>query len=163
MDNKMIIQNKTDMDGVDKIISIGYPDNIAYLDELLEWTADPNWPVAGKIYDYIASLGTNEVQRVLNLAAKETTDLWWKYTLIVQIISQYDDATIDKCLDFLKSCARNPGTEECDIEALRILATRKLLDHEEIATIAKRNLYVYNLYIKETLEIAEASINKFNF
>jgi hypothetical protein len=158
-----MIKSKHDKESVDSIISIGYPENIEHLDELLSWTADPNWPIAGDIYDYFVSLGKSEVSRVLNFAGKDTTDLWWRYNLIMHIISAYNDETITECIDWLKTCARQSGTEECDIEALRILATRKLIDDEEISKIARRNLFVYNMYIKQTLEIAEDSIYKFPF
>ncbi len=156
-----MINSKHDNESVEKIISIGYPENKEYLDELLSWTADPNWPIAGNIYDYFVALGENEVSRVLNLAGKDTTDFWWKYNLITQVISAYDDETVTACVNWLKFCAGQPGTEECDIEALRILASRSLIGEEEISRIARRNLFVYNMHIKETLEIAEAAIYKF--
>lgn len=155
-----MIHDKTDYESVEKIIAMGYPNNEGHLDELLSWTADPNWPIAGKIYEYFVSLGKKEVSRVLKVASTDA-DFWWKYTLITQIISAYDDETLLECVDWLKSCARNPGTEECDIEALRVLVTRKLIGEEEISKIARRNLFVYNMYIKETLEITESSIYKY--
>jgi hypothetical protein len=127
-----VINNKSDDESVDKINSMGYPDNEEYLNELLIWTADPNWPNAGTIYIYFISLGKRVVTRVLNLADKHTTDLWWKYTLLVQIISFYDDETLSICIDWLKSWAKSPGAEGCEIEALSVLVERKLIGHEEI-------------------------------
>jgi hypothetical protein len=156
-----MIKSKHDKESVENIISIGYPENKKHLDELLLCTADPNWPIAHDIYNYFVSLGKCEVTRVLNLAEEDTTDPWWKYNLITKIISAYDDETIRECVNSLKFFASRPGTEECDIEALRILVSRKLVGEEEISRIARRNLFTYNMYIKETLEIAEAAIYKF--
>lgn len=51
MTNKIL--DKGDQAAVDEIIAIGYPQNTEYLDELLSWTCDPNWPIAGPIYQYI--------------------------------------------------------------------------------------------------------------
>ncbi len=155
-----MIKDKSDIKAVEDIIAIGYPENTPYLDELLSWTCDPNWPIAGKIYDYFVTLGKNEVARVKNVASSEG-DFWWRYNIINNIMVYYDNDTIAECVDWLTSCARQPGTEECDIAALRLLAERKLVDDKEIAKIAKRNLFVYNMYIKETLEIAEGAIYKY--
>jgi hypothetical protein len=70
---------------------------------------------------------------VLDLAEKDTTDSWWKYNLITKIISAYDDETIRECINLLMLFASRPGTEECDIEALRILVSRKFVGEEEIS------------------------------
>jgi Domain of unknown function (DUF5071) len=155
-----MIKDKCDTEGVEKIIALGYPANKPYLDDLLSFTCDPNWPVAGPIHKYFRSLGKKEVERVKNTASNADS-LWWRYSIIEQIMSHYDDDTIKECTDWLKWHASQAATEECDIVALRILAERKLIGDREISKITKRNLFVYNLYIKETLEIAESSINKF--
>ncbi|TMN95121.1 DUF5071 domain-containing protein [Pseudoalteromonas sp. S558] len=156
-----MIKDKSDIESVKKIISIGYPDNQKYLEELLDWTADPNWPIAGEIYQYFVSLGKKEVVRVISFAMRETTDLWWTSNIITSIIAYYDNDTIEECIPWLTVVAGNAGSEECEIQALKILASRKLISDAEISKIAKRNLFVYNMYIKETLDIAEGSIYNF--
>ena len=61
------ISDKGDQEAVNKIIAIGYPENVQYMLELLSWTADPNWPIASSIYDYFIKLGKLEVFNVVVL------------------------------------------------------------------------------------------------
>ena len=156
-----MIKDKSDIESVKAIISIGYPENQKYLEELLDWTADPNWPIASEICQYFVSLGKNEALRVISFAMRETTDLWWKSNLITCLIAYYDDQAIKECIPWLVIVAGQACSEECEIEALKILASRKLISDAEISKIARRNLFVYNMYIKETLDIAESSIYQF--
>lgn len=153
------IKDKSDIETVEQIIAVGYPHNISYLDELLSRTCDPNWPVAGKIYQYFISLGVSEVERVKNITSGDT-DYWWRHSIPVQIIACYDNATFERFTDGLISIARQADSEEYDIGALRILSERNLVSDHEMAKRAKRNLFAYNLYIKETLNVAENAINK---
>lgn len=153
------ILDKSDFDSVNKIIELGYPNNIAYMTELLSWTCDPNWPIAGTIYQYFRNLGIKGVKNVLSTA--ETADYDWRYSLIIQIISSYDKETLNECIPNLKKWAAETGSEECDFEAIRVLTDNELIPESEIANIAKRNLFVYNVWIKETLEAAGKAIYSF--
>ncbi len=94
------ISDKHDQEVVNRIIAIGYPNNADYTDELLAWTCDPNWPIAGSIYQYFIRLGKNEVHNVLQAAEKADFD--WRYSIITQIIACYDDETLNECVDSLK-------------------------------------------------------------
>jgi len=153
------ITDKGDQKAVNDIIAIGYPENMEYIDELLSWTCDPNWQLAGSIYDYFRSLGKLEVSRVLQVAEKADYD--WRYSLITQLISSYDDKALAECVGSLKKWASQTGSDECDFESLRILTDRALIEAAEIAKIAKRNLFVYNVWVKETLEAAGKAIYSF--
>jgi hypothetical protein len=156
---KIMILDKCDQVSVNKIISLGYPSNIEYLDELLRWTCDPNWPIAASIYDFFIKLGESEVPRVLKVASEADYD--WRYSIITQIISYYDKASLQLCAETLKSWSKRTGSDECDFESLRILSDNELIEDEIISEIATRNLFVYNLWIKETLDAAGKSIYKF--
>ena len=150
------IQDKSDYKAVDAIIALGYPNNIDYMEELLSWTCDPNWPIAGAIYQYFNELGKREAARVIKVAQKADYD--WRHSIITQILAGYDDETLRGCVDSLKLWATQTGSEECDIESIRILTERELIPAAEISEIVKRNLFVYNVWIKETLQAAEKSI-----
>ncbi|PKM44006.1 MAG: hypothetical protein CVV05_14305 [Gammaproteobacteria bacterium HGW-Gammaproteobacteria-1] len=150
------ISDKGDQKAVDEIIAIGYPENMEYMGELLSWTCDPNWPIAGSIYEYFIMLGKLEVSSVLQVAEK--ADLDWRYSLITQVISSYDDEALVECVGSLKKWASQTGAEECDFESIRILTDRELIEASEISKIAKRNLFVYNVWIKETLDAAGKAI-----
>ena len=153
------ILDKGDQQAVNEIIAIGYPGNVEYLDELLSWTCDPNWPIAGSIYEYFRKLGKLAVSSVLQVAEKADYD--WRYSLITQVISSYDDEALRECVGSLKKWASQTGAAECDFESLRILTDRELIEAAEISKIAKRNLFVYNVWIKETLEAAGKAIYSF--
>ncbi len=152
----MKILDKGDQKSVNEIIEIGYPKNNEYMDELLSWTCDPNWPIAGSIYEYFIKLGKKEVHRVLKVAEKADFD--WRYSLITQVISAYDNETLKECVNCLKQWASQTGTEECDFESIRVLTDNELVPASEISKIAKRNLFVYNVWIKETLEASGKAI-----
>lgn len=154
-----MISDKSDQKSVDQILAMGYPENIGYLDKLLAWTCDPNWPVAASIYQYFLQLGQCEVPRVLQLAS--TVDEDWRYVIITNIIAFYDKHSLELCAEKLTFWARQTGSGECDFESLRILSDNNLIADELISKIARRNLFVYNLWIKETFEAAGASIYKF--
>lgn len=153
------IVDKFDQNAVNEITNMGYPDSIKYMGELLSWTCDPNWPIADSIYKYLISLGRLGVTSVLNTA--EEADYDWRYSLITQVIASYNDETLIDCVEHLRKWATQPGTNECDFESLRILTDRELIEDIEIAEIAKRNLFVYNVWIKETLEAAGGAIHSF--
>lgn len=153
------ILDKSDQKSVHEIIEIGYPKNIEYIDELLSWTCDPNWPIAGSIYRYFRKLGKREVHSVLKVA--EAADFDWRYSLITQVISSYDNETLNECVSSLKKWATQTGSEECDFESIRILTDNELIPASEISTIAKRNLFIYNVWIKETLEASGKAIYSF--
>lgn len=153
---KLKIKDKSDYDSVEKIINLGYPGNREYLVELLSWAEDPNWPIAGTIYEFFRKLGLHGVETVLGYARQ--TDADTRYNLIVQIISAYPPETLTACTDDLVRWAKQTGGEECDFEALRILCDHELIELPEIAKIAKRNLFVYNVWIRETLEAAGKAI-----
>lgn len=153
------ISDKCDQKSVNEIISIGYPKNIEYLDDLLSWTCDPNWPIARSIYDYFRRLGKVGVHHVLQVAEKADFD--WRYSLITQLISLYDKEVLSECVESLKIWASQTGSNECDFESIRVLTDNELIPASEISKIAKRNLFVYNVWIKETLEAAGTAIYSF--
>ena len=150
------ISSKSDLASVNKIIALGYPENQTCLDHLLSWTCDPNWPVAAPIYQYFLALGKAEVQRVLALANRCDQD--WRYSLITALIAHYDDEVLAECVESLRHWASETGAKECDFESIRILTDRELIPAEEIAEIVKRNLFVYNVWIKETLSASERAV-----
>lgn len=62
------ILGKCDVDMIPLIIEAGYPAIAPILDDLFDWIADPNWPVAIPLMEYLATLGEPAIapiQRVL--------------------------------------------------------------------------------------------------
>jgi hypothetical protein len=50
-------QNKFDLDAVSTLQTVGYPDIAPLLDDLVDWIADGNWPVAKPLADLLVSIG----------------------------------------------------------------------------------------------------------
>ena len=53
----LLPRDKFDVEAVRAIADAGYPAIAPILDELVDWTADGNWPVARPLADYLATLG----------------------------------------------------------------------------------------------------------
>jgi desampylase len=60
----LIPRDKCDEDIVPLIAKAGYPAIAPILDELMPWTADPNWPVAPPLIDYLATIGAPMVEPI---------------------------------------------------------------------------------------------------
>ena len=46
------------------IAAAGYPAIAPTLDDLMQWTADPNWPIAPPLIDYLATLGVPMIEPI---------------------------------------------------------------------------------------------------
>lgn len=149
----MNVKHKSDYDGVNAIINLAYPDNKPHLMELLSWTCDPNWPVAADIYVYFRELGEQGVSYVLGLNYGEDFD--WKYNVIVQIIAAYDQASLALCKSWLIDTAKSSQAEDCDIEALRILAQHKLIEESELQKIVQQKIKFIKHSLQDLEDISE--------
>lgn len=141
-----MIKDKYDIESVEKIINMGYPNNESYLDELLSWACDPNWPVAAKIYDYFIKLGKNGVEKVKSVLLLKY-DYPCNYSLITQIIDRYPPDVLEECTTVLKLMANQAASDECDLVSLQILAENKLISFNEIKEIGLKTRVAYESYI----------------
>lgn len=55
--HRLLPSDKFDVDAVRAIKDAGYPAIAPILDELFDWTADSNWPVARPLADFLITLG----------------------------------------------------------------------------------------------------------
>jgi hypothetical protein len=53
----LLPRDKFDVDAVRAIADTGYPAIAPILDDLLDWTADGNWPVARPLADFLVTVG----------------------------------------------------------------------------------------------------------
>jgi proteasome lid subunit RPN8/RPN11 len=60
----LVPRDKCDEDIVPMIAEAGYPAIAPILDDLMQWTADPNWPVAPPLIDYLATLGAPMIEPI---------------------------------------------------------------------------------------------------
>nr|WP_287382084.1 DUF5071 domain-containing protein [Mesorhizobium sp.] len=71
---RLLPRSKRDVDSIPFIIKAGYPAIAPILDELLDWTADSNWPVARPLADFLVTLGTPLILRFRG-SLREPTEL----------------------------------------------------------------------------------------
>jgi len=80
----LLPRNKRDLDSIPLIIKAGYPAIAPILNELLDWTADRNWPVARPLADYLA-LGRPLIDPISQiLQGTDGTQKWHCIGLILQ-------------------------------------------------------------------------------
>jgi proteasome lid subunit RPN8/RPN11 len=60
----LVPRDKCDEDIVPMIAEAGYPAIAPILDDLMQWTADPNWPIAPPLIDYLATLGAPMIEPI---------------------------------------------------------------------------------------------------
>lgn len=60
----LVPRDKCDEDMVPLIAEAGYPAIAPILDDLMEWTADPNWPICVPLIDYLVTLGEPMVEPI---------------------------------------------------------------------------------------------------
>lgn len=70
----LVPRDKCDEDLVPMIAKAGYPTIAPILDDLLAWTADPNWPIAVPLIDYLATLGEPMVEPLRRIFRGDNDD-----------------------------------------------------------------------------------------
>lgn len=129
---RLLPRDKFDVDAVRAIAAAGYPAIAPILDELVDWTADGNWPVARPLADYLVTLGeplAAPVSRVLR-----GTDGSHKENCIRLIVSGLPAETLAELEDDLRQLAERPSEddrrEEADIAAREALS--RLNQHKDV-------------------------------
>ncbi len=79
-------RHKHDLDNFQLLKNIGYPVIRPILPQLFTWIQDMNWPVAGPVAAFLASLGPvvlTSVSEILN-----SNDGMWKYWVLTAVLGQ---------------------------------------------------------------------------
>lgn len=111
-------------DIVPLIAEAGYPAIAPILDDLMQWTADPNWPICMPLIDYLNTLGeplVEPIRRVLR-----GTDSGHKYVCLAGMVPKLPWAAQLQLRDDLLCLAEYPSDadrqDNVDTEARAILA-----------------------------------------
>ena len=119
----LLPRDKFDVGSVRAIAAAGYPAIAPILDDLVDWTADGNWPVAQPLADFLITLGeplAAPVSRVLR-----GTDGSHKENCIRLVVSRLPTDVLGKLEDDLRRLAERPSEderrEEADVAALDAL------------------------------------------
>ncbi|RVD74074.1 MAG: DUF5071 domain-containing protein [Mesorhizobium sp.] len=120
---RLLPRSKHDLDSIPLIVEAGYPAIAPILDELLDWTADGNWPVARPLADFLASLGPpliDPVSRILR-----GTDGTHKWHCMSLILHKLPIDVLGELEEDLRRLADYPSEddkrEEIDIAAREVL------------------------------------------
>lgn len=109
--NRLIPQNKFDVDRARAAVDAGYPVVEPILPKLLEWLQDINWPVAQILYPFLASIGTPLIPHIQHVL--DTNDEIWKYWIITFIVSESPEVAA-YFRDILVRLASSPTERETE-------------------------------------------------
>ncbi|RUV16139.1 DUF5071 domain-containing protein [Mesorhizobium sp. M7A.F.Ca.MR.245.00.0.0] len=120
---RLLPRNKHDLDSIPFIVEAGYSAIAPILDELLDWTADSNWPVARPLADFLVTLGPpliDPLSRTLR-----GTDGARKWHCISLIVRELPVDVLGGLEEDLRRLADHPSEddrqEEVDIQAREAL------------------------------------------
>lgn len=108
------------------LVEIGYPRVKHIIYELLSWIQDMNWPGARVVSDFLVEIGEPLILHIKN--AFMTRDSTWKYWIITQILSRWDRKLLMHLIVEMRELASSYDTEGVHIEALGLLARKRMLD-----------------------------------
>lgn len=126
----LIPRHKHDHERVEAVIALGYPAIASIVPQLLEWTQDPNWPVAIRLAKFLASIGEPIVGDVSEILAG--ADGGWKYACINMIIKRLPKAAAAQLTPQLIRLATAPTENDRHEEV--DLAAKEALDWLRAAT-----------------------------
>jgi proteasome lid subunit RPN8/RPN11 len=120
----LIPRDKIDEDMVPLIAAAGYPAIAPILNDLMRWTADGNWPVAGPLIDYLATIGEPMVEPVRRvLRGNDGGHKWMCMHFIVRRLPRSAQLEL---VDDLHALAEGPSNDDllegAGVEAREILA-----------------------------------------
>ena len=91
---RLLPRDKFDVDAVGAITGAGYPAIAPILDELVDWTADSNWPIARPIADFLITFGEPMVAPISRVL--RGTDGTHKYHCIHLVVLRLPLAALGK-------------------------------------------------------------------
>jgi hypothetical protein len=107
---QLIPADKFDVDAVRNITAAGYPAIAPILDELLDWTADSNWPIARPLSDFLITLGDPLVVPLSRILSG--TDGTHKEHCIRLVISRLPIETLAGLETELRRLAEQPTADD---------------------------------------------------
>lgn len=120
----LVPRDKCDEGLVPMIAEAGYPAIAPILDDLMRWTADPNWPICMPLIDYLATLGAPMVEPIRRVL--RGTDAGHKYMCLDTLVRRLPPDEQARLRDDIRRLAETSNDEdrreEVDVLAREILA-----------------------------------------
>ncbi|TIV65431.1 MAG: DUF5071 domain-containing protein [Mesorhizobium sp.] len=106
----LVPRSKFDLDAVSAVEEAGYPAIAPILDDLMEWTADGNWPVAPPLARFLSTLGEPILDPILRVLRGD--DPSFKYFCILLIVRNLPIEILKSLEEDLTRIAGNPTTPD---------------------------------------------------
>ncbi|MEG3146087.1 DUF5071 domain-containing protein [Sphingomonas sp. RT2P30] len=120
----LVPRSKSDLDLLPAIAEAGYPAIAPILNDLLAWTADPNWPICVPLIDYLVTLGAPMVEPIRLVLRGD--DGGHKSVCLKGMVPELPRSAQARLRDDLRRLAERPSEddrdEEVNVEARKILA-----------------------------------------
>jgi hypothetical protein len=123
-----IPRDKHDIERAEAAVKAGYPAIAPILPNLMEWLQDMNWPVAGVLAPFLASIGAPLIPHIRKIFT--TDDKIWKRWIISQILDESREVA-EAFRDELERIAYSP-TEQEVLEELNEVAQFTLKEYSWI-------------------------------
>jgi proteasome lid subunit RPN8/RPN11 len=106
----LLPHDKCDEAMVPLLAEAGYPAVAPYLDELLEWTFDGNWPIALPMADFLAALGAPMLDPIRRVLGGEDDGAKW--AILALVVQQMDPGVRGELVETLRRLATAPSVGE---------------------------------------------------
>lgn len=116
-------RSKHDLERADAAISAGFPAVQPIVLQLLEWTKDPNRPVAHPLAKFLASIGVPVVGHVM--AVLDGCDGGWTYACINTVIKHMPVEAAQQLIAPLKRVVAEPSADDL-VEEVHLAAAEAL-------------------------------------
>lgn len=86
--------HKCDLERARALVALGYPAVAPLLSHIVSWSQDINWPVAGVLVPFLASIGAPLATELRSVWRNHPTDHDWIMATITYIVGRADDAQL---------------------------------------------------------------------
>ncbi|WP_152618448.1 DUF5071 domain-containing protein [Leisingera sp. ANG-Vp] len=123
-------QNKFNVQAVERALNHGSPPDGETISELLEWTQDENWPVAGPVTKLLSSFGRGVAPALIEVLGGD--DSTWKHALLRGLVLQLEPDTWVLVEPAVRRLAEHPTDEEVR-EDVNTAAQKALAQHSNLS------------------------------
>lgn len=120
---RLVPESKFDLEACSNLEKASDTQILPYLNEILEWTEDYNWPVAPPIYRRLSKMGLDLVGPLQSIL--KSNDICWKYFIIFFLLQDLKKEVLNSLKTELIRIAQSPDEDEkeaeMDIEVKRLL------------------------------------------
>jgi hypothetical protein len=117
---RVLPRDKDDLASLEGLAQLGYPAIEPILPHLMTWLQDINWPIAGPMAEYLATIG-RPLLDVIHQVLRGDDDIW-KYWVLEYLVSEMDYSLQQALRGDLERLAAGSDPEEVHVVAGDILA-----------------------------------------